>query len=234
MSIPVAILAGGLATRLRPITETIPKSLIDVAGRPFIERQLDLLRHNGIERVVLCIGYLGEMVRDVVGDGSRFGLRVDYSFDGPVLLGTGGSIKKALPLLGNEFFVMYGDSYLDVDFQAVYSAFTDSGKIALMTVFRNLGKWDSSNVLFVDGQVVTYSKHNATPEMQHIDFGLGVFSAEGFVNVPSDEAYDLADVYGGLVRNGDLSAFEVTQRFYEIGSPEGLQETQDYLASKEE
>ena len=117
MTLPVAILAGGLATRLRPITEKIPKSLVDVAGEPFIVRQLDYLFRQRVRDVVLCIGYLGEMIEAVVGDGSRFGLRVSYSIDGPILLGTGGALRRAAPLLGEAFFVLYGDSYLPVDYR---------------------------------------------------------------------------------------------------------------------
>ena len=128
MSLPVAILAGGLSTRLRPITENIPKALVDVAGKPFIARQLEYLRRQGITRVVLCLGHLGEQVEALVGDGAAFGLDVGYSWDGPRLLGTGGALKRALPLLGGQFFVFYGDSYLQIDFRAVERGFFASGK----------------------------------------------------------------------------------------------------------
>src|SRR6187431_438884 len=130
----VAILAGGLATRLRPITETIPKALVEVAGVPFIARQLDYLRAQGIPRAVLCVSYRGEQIEAAIGDGRDFGLEVRYSYDGPKLLGTGGALKRALPLLGERFFILYGDSFLPVDFGAVEAAFRASGKPALMTV----------------------------------------------------------------------------------------------------
>ena len=155
--LPVAILAGGLATRLRPITQTIPKALIEVAGKPFIHHQLDYLKKQGIEQVVLCIGYLGEMIQEVVGDGSTFGLRVIYSPDGPVLLGTGGALRQALPMLGEDFFVLYGDSYLPVDFRAVQEAYLASHQPALMTVLKNGDRWDKSNVLFDQGRLVEYN-----------------------------------------------------------------------------
>src|ERR671930_1135930 len=185
--LPVAILAGGLATRLRPLTQTIPKALIDVNGEPFIAHQLRLLRANGIERVIVCTCYLDEMIQSYIGDGVRFGLQVGFSFDGPRLLGTGGAIKKDLPLLGPAFFVLYGDSYLPCDYRAVQTAFEQSGKRALMTVFRNDGRWDSSNVEFVDGHVVSYDKRQQTPQMHHIDYGLGVFNQSAFAIVPDGQ-----------------------------------------------
>jgi NDP-sugar pyrophosphorylase family protein len=151
--IPVAILAGGLATRLRPITEKIPKSLVPVAGKPFLAHQLELLHSRGIRRAVLCIGYLGEMIQHEFGDGAKFGVKLDYSFDGQKLLGTGGAIKRALPLLADEFFVLYGDSYLPVDYAPIAQFFHQSGKPGLMTVFRNEGKFDTSNVVLAEGEI---------------------------------------------------------------------------------
>lgn len=230
--LPVAILAGGLATRLRPATEGVPKSLSAVNGEPFVAHQLRLLSANGIRRVVLCVGYLGEMVRDAVGDGSAFGVQVDYAFDGPVLLGTAGAIKAALPKLGQSFFVMYGDSYLGCDYAAVAQEFLASGKLALMTVFRNEGQWDRSNVEFDAGRILAYSKKNRTPRMRHIDYGLGVLRAEAFDRVPGGAAHDLAELYADLLRSGELAALEVRERFYEIGSPEGLAETARFLATQ--
>ncbi|MCL4465932.1 MAG: nucleotidyltransferase family protein [Chloroflexi bacterium] len=227
---PVAILAGGLATRLRPLTETIPKALVDVNGEAFIAHQLRLLRANGIERVVVCAGYRGEMIQELLGDGARFGLRVEFSFDGPRLLGTAGAINAALPLLGESFFVLYGDSYLPCDYRRVQRAFQESGSPAMMTVFRNACLWDTSNVEFVDGRIVAYDKRNRTPRMQYIDYGLGVFSQIAFEAVPRDEPYDLAALYQHVLSQGKLATFEVTERFYEIGSFEGLEETRRYLA----
>src|SRR5215813_4996024 len=152
--LPVAILAGGLATRLRPITDRIPKALVEINGEPFIAHQLRLLHARGIRRVVLCLGYLGEMVREFVGDGQAFNLTVEYSFDGPTLRGTAGAIHQALPMLGSAFFVLYGDSWLPCDYKEAGQVFADSGKTGLMTVFRNDGRWDSSNVEFAEGRVL--------------------------------------------------------------------------------
>lgn len=230
--LPVAILAGGVATRLRPLTETIPKALVDVNGEPFVAYQLRLLRANGIERVIVCAGYLGEMIQEYVGNGVRFGLQVEFSFDGPRLLGTGGAIKKALPLLGEAFFVLYGDSYLPCDYRAAQIEFEKSGSLALMTVFRNDGRWDRSNVEFANGRVSAYDKRHYTPRMHHIDYGLGVFKQSAFKIVPGDQPYDLAALYQYLLTQGELVAYETSRRFYEIGSLEGLEETRRYLAEQ--
>jgi N-acetyl-alpha-D-muramate 1-phosphate uridylyltransferase len=230
--LPVAILAGGLATRLRPLTETIPKSLIEINGEPFIWHQLRLLRANGIASVVLCLGYLGERVRESVGDGARFGLHVAYSFDGPVLLGTAGAVKRAIPLLGDSFFVLYGDSYLPCDWKAVGCAFRESGKSGLMTVCLNNNQWDTSNVEFEGGRIVAYNKRLRTPRMRHIDYGLGVLRAAAFDRVPPGEPADLAALYQQLLGEGELAAYEVPGRFYEIGSFEGIQELARYLQTR--
>lgn len=231
--LPVAILAGGLATRLRPITETIPKALVDVAGKPFIVRQLSYLREQGISEVVLCIGYLGDMVRDVVGSGESFGLEVSYSEDGPNLLGTGGALAKAIPLLGDDFFVLYGDSFLPVNFSVVQEAYEKSERPALMTVLKNQNQWDKSNVLFVGGRLLEYNKRKPRAEMTYIDYGLGVVSASVLMQRPVGQSFDLADVYQDLSLQGKLAGLEVQERFYEIGSHTGLKETEDYFLTKE-
>jgi NDP-sugar pyrophosphorylase family protein len=230
-TIPVAILAGGLATRLRPITEKIPKSLVPVAGRPFLAHQLELLHARDIRRAVLCIGYLGEMIQKDFGN-EKFGVKLEYSFDGPKLLGTGGAIKRAVPLLGEEFFVLYGDSYLPIDYAPIADFFHRSGKQGLMTVFRNEGKFDTSNVVFTDGEIKVYDKKNKLPEMQHIDYGLSLFKASVFDAYAPDQVFDLAEVMGRLVREKQLAGFEVPERFYEIGSPAGLAELESLLTSK--
>jgi NDP-sugar pyrophosphorylase family protein len=227
--LPVAILAGGLATRLRPLTEAIPKALIPLNGEPFLAHQLRLLSRNGIERAVLCIGYRGEEIRDYAGDGSRFGMRLEYSFDGPRLLGTAGAIRQALPLLGDAFFVLYGDSYLPCDYGAVEKAFLASGKQGLMTVFRNGGRWDTSNVEMSGGAIIAYDKAHRSPAMEYIDYGLGVLSAAAAESIPDDRPHDLAAVYQDLLRRGELGAYEVRERFYEVGSFEGIRELEGYL-----
>lgn len=228
--LPVAILAGGLATRLRPVTEQIPKALIDVNGRPFIAWQLEGLRDQGVSRVVVCAGYLGEQIQEAVGDGSRFGLHVDWAFDGPTLLGTAGALKRALPLLAGPFFVLYGDSYLPIAWRPVQESFFASGEPALMTVFHNNRQFDRSNVEFEDGRIRAYNKQHPTPQMRYIDYGLGVFHPSAFADLPDAEPADLAGLYQSLAERGRLAAHEVHQRFFEIGSFEGLQATREYLA----
>ena len=230
---PVAIVAGGLATRLRPVTEKIPKALISVAGQPFLAHQLRLLQRAGIRNVVLCVGYRGEMIEQEFGDGSNLGVELGYSFDGPELLGTGGALKKALPLLGQSFFVLYGDSYLPIDYAAPARAFLACGKLGLMTVFRNEGRWDTSNVWFQDGAIKSYSKKERKTEMQHIDYGLGVLKSAALAPWPESKAFDLADVYGELIARNELAGLEVQQRFYEVGSPAGLAELDAMLRSQQ-
>lgn len=232
--LPVAILAGGLAKRLRPITESIPKALVEVAGVPFICRQLAYLRDQGIERVVMCIGHLGEMIEAVVGDGSAFGLNVSYSPDGPVLLGTGGALRQALPLLGEQFFVLYGDSFLPVDFLPIEHAFFASKKAALMTVLKNGDRWDKSNVLYSAGELVEYNKHAPRPEMAFIDYGLCILSRSVLDDYPDGQPFDLAEVYHKLSLNRQLAGYEVHERFYEMGSHVGLKDTETYFLKKGE
>lgn len=221
---PVAILAGGLATRLRPVTEKIPKALITVAGEPFLAHQLRLLKKSGLRKVVLCVGYRGEMIEKEFGDGTGCGLELSYSYDGPELLGTGGALKKALCLLGNNFLVLYGDSYLPIDYGQPARAFITSGKLGLMTVFRNEGRWDTSNIFFEDGAIKEYTKKQPTPNMQHIDYGLAVLAAAALAARPDGKAFDLADLYQDLIARDELVGYEVNRRFYEIGSPAGLAE----------
>ncbi len=229
--IPVAILAGGMATRLRPITEKIPKSLVPVAGRPFLAHQLEMLQARGIRRVVLCIGFLGEMIQREFG-AEACGIRLDYSFDGPRLLGTGGAIRRALPRLGEEFFILYGDSYLPIEYAPVAESFHRSGKHGLMTVYRNEGKYDTSNVVYRGGEIVAYDKQARLPEMRHIDYGLSLFKASVFDAYAPDQVFDLASVMGKLVGERQLAGYEVPERFYEMGSPAGLAELETLLSRK--
>jgi len=224
--LPIAILAGGLATRLGPLTQKIPKSFVPIAGEPFVIHQLRLLKANGIQHVILCVGHLGDMIEHVIGDGSNFGLNVEYSYDGPTLLGTAGAIRSALPKLGERFFVIYGDSYLPCDYAAIEQEFSRGGKLGLMTVFRNEGQWDTSNVEFESGRILAYNKNNRTARMNYIDYGLGAFHAAAFTRT---RCSDLADVYAELLDASELAAAEVHQRFYEIGSPAGIKEMENFL-----
>ena len=228
----VAILAGGLATRLRPITEEIPKSLIEVAGQPFIFHQLEYLRKQGISSVVLCIGYFGEMIQEVVGNGSRWNMRISYSQDGRTLLGTGGALRQALPLLGEHFFILYGDSYLPIDFANVEKTYAASRKKGLMTILRNQNQWDESNVEFDAGQIIEYNKTVLRPQMHYIDYGLGLLQSAVLRAYPAGQSFDLSKVYNDLSLAGELAGYEVFERFYEIGSHQGIADTQVYLLEK--
>ena len=229
MSLPVAILAGGLAKRLRPITENIPKALVDVAGKPFVMHQLQYLKKQKVTNVVLCLGYLGEQVASLIGNGSSFGLNVCYSWDGPTLLGTGGSLKKALPLLGEHFFVYYGDSYLPINFQTVAYDFLICKKPALMTVFKNDDKWDKSNVFFQNKIIIEYNKLTHRREMLYIDYGLSILSASVLLDQPDKIPLDLSEIFHKLSIQGLLAGHEVYERFYEVGSHKGLEETIEYF-----
>jgi len=230
--LPVAILAGGLATRLRPLTDRVPKSLLAIAGRPFIFHQLEMLRSQGVARVVLCVGHLGERIMAAVSARPTPALAISYSFDGSALLGTGGALKQALPLLGDEFFVLNGDSYLPCSLARVQAAYRAARRPALMTVLRNDNRWDRSNVLFRDGELLAYDKKAPRADMCHIDFGLSVLSHGVFSSYRGSSVIDLADIFRDLARRRQLAALEVAQRFYEIGSLQGLKDTEEFLSRK--
>lgn len=230
--LPVAILAGGLATRLRPITEKVPKLLVEVADEPFFSHQIRLLKAAGLKHLVLCVGYLGEKIVEQYGDGSAWGVKIEYAFDGPKLLGTGGALIAALPKLGDAFYVLYGDSYLPVDYLAVGDFFLRSGQPGLMTVYENHGRYDTSNVWFEGGEIRVYDKKQRLPQMHHIDYGLGIFRASAFDGFARDAVVDLAEVQKALVSRKQLAGYEIKQRFYEIGSHEGLRELDEFLRPK--
>jgi NDP-sugar pyrophosphorylase family protein len=232
VTLPVAILAGGLATRLGPITQTVPKALLDVAGAPFVVHQLALLRAAGVRRVVLCVAHLADQIEAVLGDGAGSGVEILYSNDGGQLLGTGGALRRALPLLGDHFLVLYGDSYLTCDYAAIARAFLASGKQGLMTVYENRGQYDASNVEFRAGRIVRYDKTPGLTGMTHIDYGLGAFAAAALAGYPADQRLDLAAVYRDLLARDELYGYEVFERFYEIGSAAGLEETRRLLAKE--
>jgi len=228
----VAVLAGGRAERLGAIATGRPKALVAVAGRPFVDHQLALLHRRGLRRVVLCVGHLGEQIRAHVGDGHGFGLEVRYSEDGDRPLGTGGALKRAEALLGETFFVLYGDSYADIDYAAVGAAFTPSSALGLMIVIENRNRWDRSNVVFRDGRLLSYDKRVPAPDMTHIDYGVAILRRAALERIPSAEPYDLADLYAALVAEGKMEGFCVGERFYHVGTPEALAETEAHLSGR--
>ena len=225
----VAILAGGLATRLRGVTgDRIPKSLVPVAGRPFLAHQLDQLRGQGVRRVVLCVGHLGVQIESTFGDGRAHGVELTYSDDGPELAGTAGALRRALPKLGREFFTLYGDSYLEIDYAKVLAGFRAQPKPALMTVIAQDKATEPANAWFENGVVRAYGKEQPLPEMRHVDYGLGLFSASVF---DGDEA-NLGALQARLARENQLAGFEVARRYFEIGSPRGLAELESHLQAR--
>lgn len=234
MSLSVCVLAGGRATRLGAVARATPKILIDIEGVPFGERQIAWLRSQGVSDVVYCVGHLEAQVRAALGDGSRWGMRFTFVADGPELRGTGGAIRNALPHLGDAFFVLYGDSYLRCSLPDVERAFVAAGQPALMTVLRNEGRWDASNVEFVDGQIVRYDKVDRDERMRHIDYGLGVLSRQVFAGYDADARFDLATLYRDLAREKRLAGYEVRERFFEIGSEDGLRETRAFFRAQAE
>ncbi len=225
----VCILAGGLGQRLGELVSEVPKPLLPVAGEPFLMHQLRLLSGHGVSRVVLSVGYLGELIEQTIGR-ERFGISIDYSYDGPRPAGTLGAIRQALPLLGSPFLVLYGDTFLRLDYRQAWFRWQQSGRPAMMAVLRNEGRWDSSNAVFHDELVVRYDKRQPTPEMQWIDYGLGGLTEEALTRCDG-EASDIAPLYQRLAENGELFGFEVSERFYEIGSPQALRETDSFLRS---
>ena len=229
---PVAILAGGLATRLGSASARLPKALVEIAGQPFITYQLAWLRESGIRRVVLCLGHLGEQVEAYVGDGAAHGLDVRYAYDGTPLLGTAGALRRAEGLLGPVFWVLYGDAYLQAELRPVLAEFDRRDGLGMLLVLRNENVWDRSNALVRAGRLIRYDKARPTPDMRHIDYGLSILRQEALAGIPRDRPFDLADVYRELVAGGRLSGYEVTRRFYEIGSPAGLVETRRFLEGR--
>jgi N-acetyl-alpha-D-muramate 1-phosphate uridylyltransferase len=226
---PICLLAGGLGTRLGETVRDTPKPLLKVAGEPFLIHQLRLLAGHGAARVVLCVGYLGELIEQRIGP-SQFGIDISYSYDGPSPIGTLGAVRKAAPALGDRFLILYGDTYLRLDYRAVAAEWSDSGLPALMTVLRNEGQWDVSNVHFDGTRVIRYDKRAPRSEMSWIDYGLGGLLADTLDLLP-DTSDDLADLYHELARRGELFGFEATERFFEIGTPESLAEAGEFLAA---
>lgn len=227
--LPIAILAGGLATRLGSLTSNLPKSLIEINGRPFIDWQMNQLVSAGYSHFVFCLSHKSGLIQNYVGDGSRWDVDVQYSLDGELQLGTGGAIKNALPMLGQNFAVIYGDSFLPIDFSEVEDDFLESGAQGLMTIFANNDQFDKSNVEYSDGNIIHYDKVIRNSHMRHIDYGLTYLRAQAFSEFKESKSFDLSDVYSQLLKKDELSGFEVFERFYEIGSQQGIADFSEYL-----
>ena len=224
----VAILAGGLASRLGYLSKGRPKSLMMFKGKPFLGYQIEQLRQAGIEDIVLCTGYLGEQIQECIGNGEKYGVHIRYSVE-KTPLGTAGALRNAEPLLTDPFFTLYGDSYVFVDFGAAMRYFQSEDRLAMMTVFRNYDRFDRSNTT-VSGQTVTrYDKEAKTEDMVYIDYGVNVFRKQVLGMIPEGRSYSLGDLFRGLIATEELLAFEVKQRFYEIGSVQGLKDFRKFI-----
>jgi len=228
----IVVLAGGLATRMRPITENIPKALIKVNSKPFLEHQIELFQRNGVTDIVVCIGYRGQQIKDYFGDGSKFDVRIHYSDEGENLLGTAGALKKAEDLLDDEFLVIYGDSYLTTNFQDVIDHFHKNDKTAMCTVYKNDLDYHKNNMKIENGLVVKYDKENQTEEMKHVDYGLSILRKSLLDSIPKDKVVQLDEIFKTIIVNKGMLAYEVSDRFYEIGEQEGLNQFGEYLKSK--
>jgi len=223
------ILCGGKATRLYPLTKKIPKSMIQIAGKPFLGYQLGLLKKNSLSDIVLCIGYKAEQIKKHFGNGRKFGVRIKYSSDKKRLLGTGGALKEAENLLKDSFLIMYGDSYLPFNFQKAIKFFKKFDKLGLMTVFKNLNKYEPSNVEVKGNSVKAYSKKRKTKKMKYIDYGASIFKKEALKFIPKNKVYDLSQLHQLLIKKRELLAYPAEKRFYQIGSFEGLEEFKKYI-----
>ena len=225
----IAILAGGLATRLQPLTEKIPKSMIMINGKPFLQYQLEFLKRGGISDIVLCVGYLSEQIETHFGDGKRFGVDIKYSKEHERLLDTAGALKNAETLLEEEFFVMYGDSYLFLNFKEVQSHFQKFNKSALMVVYKNYDKYDKSNVAVGNGLIKKYDKKHKTNDMVYIDYGVSILRKKVLDVIPKGQVYSLESLFHELIKQKEMLAFETKKRFYEMGSYNGLEEFKKYV-----
>jgi len=226
------ILTGGLATRLNSLTMSKPKALIQIDDYPFIYHQLKFAKSQGVSQVILCVGHLGEMIREYVGDGSRWGLKVSYSFDGNGQLGTAGAIRNAFKMLDQQFFVLYGDSYLEIDYNKIEKYFYDNFKKSLMVIIKNRNLWDKSNVILKDGLIVEYNKSLQKKEMHYIDYGISILKKSLFQKKEIFHFSDLSDIYQHISISNNLLGYEVFNRFYEIGTIKGIKETNNFFAKK--
>jgi N-acetyl-alpha-D-muramate 1-phosphate uridylyltransferase len=228
----IVILAGGKGTRLHPLTQTTPKNMIKVNGKPFLTYQIELLKKNNIYDIVICVGFFSEKIVNYYGDGKKFDVNIRYAFEKTDnLLGTAGALKNAEQYLKDEFFVMYGDSYLPVNFYKIFTEFKRSGKLGLMTIYKNVNKFDKSNTSIANGLVTNYNKSRERSDLQYIDYGLLVLKKKILENIIPQKVIDLDFIIKQLIEKKELAAYEVNERFYEIGSFSGIKDFEKYLDS---
>jgi NDP-sugar pyrophosphorylase family protein len=225
-------LVGGLGTRLGRLTREVPKPMVLVNGKPFLEHEIGLLKRSGIEDFVLCVGHLGEKVEGYFGDGREWGVRVRYSHDGPRLMGPAGALKGAEPLLGDAFFVTYGDAYLRADYRGIMRALLESDRLGVMAVYENHGRYGRSDVVVRDGRVVRYDKKGQGDGMSWVNFGVSALRKRALTLVPSGRECGEEEFYGELIKRDELLAFPVEERFYEIGTPDSLKEFERFISSQ--
>jgi NDP-sugar pyrophosphorylase family protein len=228
----MVIICGGLGTRLGHLTKYLPKSMIQIEGKPFLEYQIENLKKQSITDIVLCVGYQSEKIEEYFGNGIRFGVNIKYSFEKEKLLGQMGAVKNAEPLLQDTFFIMYGDSYLSVDLHKVQNFFMQHDKPALMVVYKNHDKYDRSNIIIQDNMVVGYGEKQRTRDMIYIDYGTSVFRKKVLDYTPKDTPYSTEQFFSDLIKKQELMAFESQERFYHIGNPEALEEFRNYIMIK--
>jgi len=227
MIFPVIILAGGKATRLGKIAKNTPKSLIKINNHPFLYHQLIYLEKQGIKEVIICAGHLGFKIKKFI-EKKKINLKIKYFNDGKKLLGTGGAIKKILPFVKNNFFVMYGDSYLPINFRNVQKLYINSKKLGLITIYKNKNKLDKSNIILKSGNIY-YDKFKPIKGMHYIDYGLNILNKRVFKYFNLKKKFDLAEVLNLISKKNLLTFMLVKKRFYEIGSLHGIKDTEDFL-----
>jgi NDP-sugar pyrophosphorylase family protein len=232
LKLQAAVLVGGLGTRLGGLTRTVPKPMVLVNGKPFLEHEIGLLKRNGVDDFVLCVGHLGEKVEGYFGDGSKWGVRVRYSYDGPKLMGPAGALKRAEPLLDDCFFVTYGDAYLRADYRSMMKALLDSGRLGVMAVYENHNRFGKSDVVVKEGHVVRYDKKGLMAKMDWVNFGVSALRRRALALVPSMKECGEEELYGELIKRNELLAFPVEERFYEIGSPGALREFERFMSGQ--
>lgn len=226
----IVIIAGGLATKLEGLSINTPKSMIRVGDKPFLQYQIELLKKSNVKNIVLCIGHLGNQIKEYFGSGGRFNVEIKYSEDGEKLLGTGGALKKAESLLEDNFMLMWGDSYLLLDYKNIWDTFLgNNNKEGLMVVYKNYNKRVPSNVIIKDGVVKLYDKQNLTPEMIYVDGGLSILRKSVLSRIPAEKPFAVETIFNQLSLERNLLAYETQQCFYEIGSVAGLKEFENLI-----
>lgn len=225
----MVILCGGLATRLGNLAKDIPKSMIKIKNKPFLEHQIENLKNHSIKDIVLCVGHLSDKIENYFGNGKKFGVNILYSYDKDKPLGPIGALKNAEPLLEDIFFIMYGDSYLNVDFQKIYSYFIKQNKLGLMAVYKNFNKYDKSNLIVKNNLVVAYGEKNRTQDMIYIDYGTSILRKKSLNSISKNTFYSTGQFFSELILNKQLIAFEIEERFYHIGNPDALIDFRNFI-----